>query len=47
MYRRSVQWASLLNRDRRFTHERTVATDEISVGKKYFKAVQADIYIKR
>ena len=47
VYRRSVQWASLLGHDRRFRYDGTVATDEISVGKKYFKAVQAAVYTKR
>jgi hypothetical protein len=47
VYRRSVQWAAALNHDPRFRHVAHLEPNQIVLKKKYFKPVQADVYLRR
>jgi hypothetical protein len=46
VYQRSTEWAELLQKDPRVHKERTVVLDEITMQKKFFKPVAADVYVK-
>jgi hypothetical protein len=46
VYQRSTEWTALLQKDPRVRKERTVVLDEITMQKKFFKPVEADVYVK-
>jgi mannosyltransferase len=46
VYKRSVRWQSLIAHDRRFRHVRHLQADEIDLEKRFFKPVQADVYVR-
>ena len=46
VYQRSTEWNALLQKDPRVHKERTVVLDEITMQKKFFKPVEADVYVK-
>jgi len=47
VYRRSLQWQRLIAADPRFRHTRHVVANEIELEKRFFKPVQADVYVRR
>jgi mannosyltransferase len=47
VYRRSTQWARALAADPRFRHVAHLEANEIELQRRYFKPVQADVYVKR
>jgi hypothetical protein len=44
VWRRSLQWSALLERDPRLVLVRHVSTDEIAIRRNYFKPLQAFVY---
>ena len=47
VYRRSRQWQRLIAHDPRFRHTRHFVANEIELQKRFFKPVQADVYVRR
>jgi mannosyltransferase len=47
VYRRSLAWQRLIAHDRRFRHTHHLVANEIELRKRFFKPVQADVYVRR
>jgi hypothetical protein len=47
VYKRSLRWQSLIAHDRDFRHVKHLQANEIDLEKRFFKPVQADVYVKR
>jgi mannosyltransferase len=47
VYERSLQWQRLIAADRRFRHTEHFVANEIELQKRFFKPVQADVYVRR
>jgi hypothetical protein len=47
VYLRSLAWQRLIAHDRRFRHTRHLVANEIALRKRFFKPVQADVYVRR
>jgi hypothetical protein len=47
VYHRSLQWQRLMARDPRFRHVAHLQANEFALEKRFFKAVQADVYVRR
>ncbi|HEY3183149.1 MAG TPA: glycosyltransferase family 39 protein [Gaiellaceae bacterium] len=46
VYRRSLQWQGLIAHDPRFRHTGHFVANEIELEKRFFKPVQADVYVR-
>jgi hypothetical protein len=47
VYRRTLQWQRLIAHDPRFRHTGHFVANEIALEKRFFKPVQADVYVRR